>query len=109
MLEYAMTEKELSQCIVDAARDYGWKTYRTWRSLHSPAGYPDLTMTRNGKLFIWECKSAKGVVKPAQQEWLDALALVPGVDVRVVRPADLERAYMALVSGEWQSTDVESG
>ena len=100
-IELAMTEAELTRSIVAAAKELGYKVYFTWRSIHSPAGYPDLTMTRNGKLLIWEAKSAKGVVKPAQQEWLDALGQVPGVDARVVRPADLEQAYEALICGHW--------
>lgn len=92
-----MTERELSRNIVREARQLGWLVARTWLSKFSPAGEPDLRMVRNGKLLCWELKSDKGVVSPAQQEWLDALAQVPGVDVRVVRPVDLEDAYKALV------------
>ncbi|KKL75268.1 hypothetical protein LCGC14_2056560 [marine sediment metagenome] len=94
-----MTEKKLSQNIVNEARDLGWLVNRPWLSIYSPKGYPDLTMVRGGKILFWELKTAKGKVSAAQQEWLDALALVPGVDVRVVRPDDLEEAYRILVEG----------
>ena len=92
-----MTEKELSRQIVREAKNCGWLVARTWLSKFSPAGEPDLRMVRNGKLLFWELKSDKGKVSTSQQEWLDALALVPGIDVRVVRPTDLEEAYRFLV------------
>ena len=92
-----MTEKELSAAIVKAARECGWLVARTWLSKFSPAGEPDLRMVRTGRLLVWELKSDTGIVSPAQQEWLDAYRQVPGVDVRVVRPADLEEAYVALL------------
>lgn len=93
----AMTEKALSKAIVSVAKECGWLVARTWLSKFSPAGEPDLRMLRNGKLLVWELKTDKGKVSPAQQEWLDAYAEVPGVDVRVVRPANLEEAYKVLL------------
>lgn len=96
-----MTEKELRQSIVSAARDCGYLTYFTWTSLHSPKGMPDLILCRPPTLFFWELKSAKGTPSLAQLEWIEALKQVPGVDARIVRPADLEAAYQCLVSGVW--------
>jgi len=100
-----MTEKELSAQIVREAKNCGWLCYHTWLSKYSPAGFPDLAMVRNGQLLAWELKGANGKVSLAQREWLDALALVPGVDARVVRPADLEEAYKMLVSGIQKGDD----
>ena len=97
MEQEPMTERKLSQNIVDEARNLGWLVNRPWLSIHSPKGFPDLVLTRGGMIAFWELKSEKGRVSEAQQEWLDALALVPGIDVRVVRPDDLEEAYKALV------------
>jgi hypothetical protein len=64
--------------------------------MYGSRGLPDLVMVKDGKLAVWELKGPKGIVTPEQQEWLDALAKVSGVDVRVVRPADLEAAYRFL-------------
>ncbi len=98
-----MTEKELSAQLVREAKNCGWLVARTWLSKFSPAGEPDLRMVRNGQMMIWELKGRLGKISPAQQAWLNALALVPGIDVRVVRPSDLDNAYQALVTGEWPS------
>jgi len=92
-----MTEKELTRVLVSAAKECGWKVYHTFLSKWSSPGFPDLFMARGSQALAWELKSEKGKVSDSQQEWLDALALVPGIDVRVVRPADLEEAYRFLV------------
>ena len=99
MNEAPMTEKQLSQTIVDAARDCGWLVYRTFNSRYSPAGYPDLHLIRNGEQMFMELKSAKGKTTPKQDEWLAALKECPDVDVRVVYPSDLEDVYRLLVTG----------
>lgn len=99
MQQPAMTEKDLLRCIRNAAKDCGWLCYHTWTSIHSPRGLPDLLMVRNGKLLFWELKSATGKLTDKQKEWLNALAQVPGADVRVVRPSNLEEAYQILVGG----------
>lgn len=98
-----MTEKELQQSIVDEAKNLGWLVYFTWSSIHSPRGIPDLILTRGGLLAFWELKSDKGIVSEAQRAWLNALSLVPGVDVRTVRPEDLEDVYKFLLKGETTS------
>lgn len=94
-----LTEKELSKNIIKEAKELGWKAYHTFFSKWSERGFPDLLMIRDGKILAWELKNATGKVSEAQQEWLDAFGLVPGVDARVVRPDDLEEAYKVLVDG----------
>ena len=103
-----MLERELRESIRAAAKDCGYLVYFSWTSIHSPRGFPDLFICHSdrGIAFAWELKSEKGTVKPAQQEWLDALAQVPGIDARVIRPADLENAYKALISGHWPKDSV---
>ena len=97
----AMTERELMGSLRDAARQCGWLWYHTQVSLYSARGFPDVAMVKvnadgTARLAIWELKGPKGIVTEAQQVWLDALALVPGVDVRVVRPDGLEACYKYL-------------
>ena len=96
MGKQVMTERELSATIIHAARECGWLVARTWLSKFSPAGEPDLRMLKDGKAAVWELKGEHGKVSPAQQQFLDEWAKVSGVDVRVVRPADLEDAYKFL-------------
>lgn len=99
--DQVMTEKELLRCLVDAAKECGWLCYHTFLSKWSRPGFPDLILVRDGVLLAFECKSAKGTVSEPQQTWLDALAQVRRVEARMVRPADLEAAYRALVEGKW--------
>lgn len=100
-IEYEMTEKELRESIQKAAQDLGWHYHYTWTQIHSSKGCPDLELLRDGKMFRWELKSQKGKVTDEQHEYMSFLGLVPGIDVRVVRPSNLEQAYRALVEGDW--------
>ena len=92
-----LTEKEMQANIVREAKALGWQVHSTWNAMHSPAGYPDLTLVRDGKLLFFELKTAIGVVSEAQKEWLYGLAKVAGVGVMLVRPDNLEAAYEMLV------------
>ena len=95
-----MTEKELQKHIMAAARECGWLVHHQTVALYSAAGLPDLTMCRPPRLIYAELKGEKGKVTPAQQEWLDTLRQVPGIEVYLWRPADLETAYNILLPGE---------
>jgi len=97
-----MTEKELSAQIVREAKNCGWLVARTWLSKFSPAGEPDLRMVKElpdgtAVLAIVELKSSKGALSAAQIEWLALLKKVPGLDVFLWRPENLEEAYRYLV------------
>jgi hypothetical protein len=70
-----MNETEFRNMVVKAAKLCGWKVYFTWNSIHSPAGYLDLTMLRSSELLVVELKTDKGVVTPSQQKWIDAWVL----------------------------------
>lgn len=87
------TEKDLESQVKGLAKLFGWKYYHTWRSIHSPAGFPDCVMVRGERIIFAELKSEKGQVSPKQQDWLDALGNVGDKDVQVYiwRPADFEK------------------
>ena len=90
-MKVAISEKEFESQVKDLARLYGWKYYHTWRSIHSPAGYPDCVLVRPPRLIFAELKSEIGKVSPKQQEWLDILAQCPQVEVYLWRPSDFEQ------------------
>ena len=82
-----ISEKDFRQQIVDLARIFGWMVYFTWRSKHSPAGFPDLVLVRGPTCLFRELKTEKGKVTAAQEEWLTALQAA-GQDAKVWRPGD---------------------
>jgi hypothetical protein len=89
-----MTEAQLQSAIVECAQLLGWRcahfrpaqTAKGWRTAVSAdgAGYPDLTLVRNGFLIFAELKSAKGRVSAEQQRWLDELTAVSFQEDRVL-------------------------
>jgi VRR-NUC domain len=86
-----VTERELQDAIVEAAKLLGWMVFHPFDSRRSTAGWPDLTLVhrRRARLMFMELKSETGRVTHEQHAWIDALARA-GADVRVVRPVDLD-------------------
>ena len=68
-----ISEKQFESQVKDLAKIYGWKYYHTWRSIHSPAGFPDVVMVRPPRLIFAELKSEKGKLTVEQEEWLATL------------------------------------
>jgi hypothetical protein len=91
-----ISERDLTAYVRDVARTCGWLRYHTWKSIHSPAGFPDEVLVRPPRLVFAELKSASGRLKPEQEAWLEALQQVPGVDVFVWRPDDMDEIAEAL-------------
>ena len=79
----AMTEAELSDCVVQTAHLFSWKvclvrparTAHGWRTPFGAdgVGWPDLTMVRGNQLLFAELKSMKGKQTREQLEWMIAL------------------------------------
>jgi hypothetical protein len=98
-------EKHFQATVIQLAETLNWKVAHFSDSRRSigngrmvgdrqAAGFPDLVLARKGRLIFAELKAAKGKLRPAQIEWLDALQEVesethPHVLVRVWRPGDL--------------------
>lgn len=81
-----LNEKELAVAVAQTARDRGWRRYHTHRSDFSPAGFPDETLVRGGRLVIAELKSEGGKLSPLQAAWLEDLGQVAGIEVYLWRP-----------------------
>jgi len=70
-----LSERDLSQHVVNLARMLGWRVMRTptWRPTGTDPGYPDLTLARDGRVVFVELKRTGGRLSAAQQAWLAAL------------------------------------
>lgn len=84
--------------ILEVARLYGWRAHHARPALRQSGrwstpitgnpGFPDLVLCGHGRLIVAELKTDTGRIRPEQQQWLNALRQVPGVEVAVWRPAD---------------------
>lgn len=91
VLAKSMTEKALSQHVVNLARMLGWRVARwpTWRATGTDPGVPDLVCARDGRAVFFELKREDGKLSDAQYEWIKALGDNMGrAEVYVVRPSD---------------------
>jgi hypothetical protein len=89
----AMSEEELQTAVTHLATLYGWRWYHVYDSRRSNPGFPDLVLTRRGRLIFCELKSQRGKVRPEQQDWLNDLDEVERktgglVVARLWRPSD---------------------
>jgi VRR-NUC domain len=92
----AVSERDLTGYLADLARTFRWRRYHTWSSKHSPAGFPDEVLLRPPRLVFAELKSERGRLKPDQEAWLEELRQMPGVEVYVWRPADMDEIAKVL-------------
>lgn len=86
-LAKAMPEATLEQNVADACRALRLLRYHTFRSQHSPSGFPDDVIVGPARMIYRELKREGRDPTAKQQEWLDGLAAI-GADVGVWRPAD---------------------
>jgi hypothetical protein len=99
-----MTEDELLSAVCQMASVAGWRYYHIRNSragvTQGHTGFPDLVLTRDGRLLLVELKREQRIPTPRQQAWLSALqqvaaAAAHAVSVHVWRPSD------------WHSGDIE--
>lgn len=79
--------------VLELCKRYRWKVYtQRWNGRGRPgiSGWPDIFACRDGRIIVLELKAEKGIVSDAQAEWIVALAQVPGVIAKVVRPSELQ-------------------
>jgi VRR-NUC domain len=84
---YQVTEAAFMAAVRELAALTGWRVLHIYDSRRSSSGFPDLLMARRDRLVAAELKSATGRVRPAQTEWLAALAAA-GCETHVWRPDD---------------------
>jgi hypothetical protein len=103
-----VTEAELQNLVIETAQVLRWRVAhfrpaRTSQGWRTPVqadgkGFPDLVLVRGPRLVVAELKSATGRLTDDQRVWLGDFDAVPGVEVHVVRPADVDR-FIADVLG----------
>jgi VRR-NUC domain len=81
-----ISEARFQRQIIDYAELMGWRCYFTYRSNHSPVGFPDLVLVRRPRVVWIEVKTERGRLSDAQRAWINELADC-GQEVHVVRPS----------------------
>jgi hypothetical protein len=90
----ALTEREFQRMVVDGLRQRGYLVWVVPDMRKTLAGLPDIIavsphrVTRPRRVLMWELKTMRGRVRPAQKLALAALDGIAGVDARIVRPSD---------------------
>lgn len=94
------TERELLGMVRRLARDQGFLVYHTYRSTHSEPGFPDLCLTKPGRLIFAELKRERGKLTQDQHTWQQALSRsLPGVETYTWRPSDMPQITTILTQG----------
>jgi hypothetical protein len=78
-------ESAFRDAVVHYARLRGWRVMFTWNSRHSPKGWPDLFLVRNGRAIAAELKIPPRKPTQEQWDWLKDLALC-GIETYVWTP-----------------------
>ena len=87
---------DLQPAVIAHAQSLGWSCYWTWRSDHSPSGFPDLVLCRPPRLVIAELKKEGKELTVKQAEWLDRL-MACGIECHVWRPIDLSSGLIQAI------------
>jgi len=90
------TERDFQAKVIEAAQRLGWEVQFHWSSIHSPRGYPDLTLVRGKRLLYAELKSEKGTITLAQNHWLEVLKETGKCEVYIWRPSLWESIILTL-------------
>ena len=83
-----LTEKEFLAQVVELAEVLGFRSYHTFDSRRSAAGFPDLVLVRPPRVIFAELKRQNGRVTIPQHLWFHDLDECPGVEVYIWKPSD---------------------
>lgn len=92
------SEKDFMDSVLEVAALGKWLVYHTYDSRRSPPGFPDLVLSKDGRVIFAELKTQKGKIRKAQMEWLDSLRMNDSVEVYLWRPEDIDGIYALLLN-----------
>jgi hypothetical protein len=84
-----LTEARFQSQVLKYAALMGWRSYHTYRSDHSAAGFPDLVLIRRPRIVFAELKSDRGKLTDDQRAWLVELHAC-GLEAYLWRPRDID-------------------
>jgi len=91
-----ITEKDWQATVIAQAKVLGYEfIYFTWNSRHSPAGFPDLIILRDGRMIVAELKREGEQPTPEQYFWLLEFLKVTK-DVYLWYPSDWDEVVKVL-------------
>jgi hypothetical protein len=99
----AMSERELTRHVRESLEDRGFVIWHVVDSRLVASGLPDIiaySASLPAMVLLWELKTGRGRLRAAQARALAHLRTVPGIDARIVRPADLPWLLAALDSDD---------
>lgn len=91
-----LSEKAWQRQVVEMAHHLGWRTYHTFDSRRSSAGFPDLVLVRERVIYA-ELKAEGGRLTISQREWLTALETA-GAEAYVWFPSMFDQIVQVLTS-----------
>jgi hypothetical protein len=92
-----ISEAEFQRRVMIVASQLGWLFYHAYDPIADEAGFPDLVMTRRGRVIFAELKTEKGKVSDEQRKWLELLSMCPKpVEVYLWRPSMMEKIVETL-------------
>lgn len=95
VFDAAISERDFARSVTDAAKLLGWRVQYHWSERHSPAGWPDLSLVRDGRLIFAELKSERGRLSPAQISWLAELRKTKA-EIYIWRPSNWDELIEVL-------------
>lgn len=93
---FKITEKQWQEQVEALLMFCGWRFYHTRDSRKSNEGFPDIITLRRRRMVVAELKVGDEQPSPKQEEWLEDFKGVPGAEVYVWRPEDIEEVKRAL-------------
>ena len=102
-----VAERDWQARVVDLAKLFEWRYMHVYplrraggvRTATTTKGWPDLILVRRGRMLVVELKADDGRLSPEQQEWLQELRLVQGLECYVWRPRDWDEVCRLLTDG----------
>ena len=103
-----MNERQLSKAIVELAERLGWRCFTIAQTKaaglrsHTGVGWPDLFLVRGHTAIAAELKVGGRGLTESQDDWLAALADVPGILVKVWREKDWTSGEIENLLRQWE-------